>query len=157
SVRTYDIRPADDPEVSFKLRVDPVLRFTNPLGMSRDGTVFLWLDGEGRPRVVAQATLNRREVWVHEFSSLSTGPFTARSSSGPVWSPDRGGVVFQPVPGAPKPAQGAEQRLTQMRALVREFTVEDDFRRNGWQKLRLLTKPFARYGREGGDVVDGAL
>src|SRR3954447_23343126 len=49
SVRVYDIRPADDTEIRYRLQAEPVLRFTNPVGRSRDGTVFLWLDGDGRP------------------------------------------------------------------------------------------------------------
>lgn len=157
SVRVYDIRSADDPGISFELQAEPVLRFTNPVGRARDGSVFLWLDGERRPRVVAQATLNLRGIWVHEFSSLSPVPFTAKSSRGPVWSPSQGGVAFRPVPGAPKPARTVELRLMQMRALAREFTVEDEFERQSWQRLRLLPKPFARYGMEGSGTIDGAL
>ena len=33
------------------------------------------MDRNGRPAVVVQATLNVRGAWVHEFSSLATGPF----------------------------------------------------------------------------------
>ncbi len=79
SVLVYDIRPADNPELSYKLQPEPVLRFTNPVGRARDGTVFLWLDGDGRPAVVAQATLNLKGTWVHEFSSLSPGRFTVQA------------------------------------------------------------------------------
>jgi hypothetical protein len=154
SVLDYDIRPTEKPANPFKLLPEPVLRFTNPVGKSRDGTVFLWVDEEGRPSAVAQASLNRRGLWVHEFSSLSTGPLVARTSKGIAWSPRRGGVEFKPVPDAPRPAQTAEKRLIQMRAMTRDFAVEDKFEDKSWQPLRLLTRPFARWG-EG--AIDGAL
>jgi hypothetical protein len=41
SVLTYEIRPADDPDRPYTLQREPVLRFSNPVGRSRDGTVFL--------------------------------------------------------------------------------------------------------------------
>ena len=44
-----------------------------------------------------------------------------------------------------------------MRALTRDFAVEDNFEFKSWYPLRLLPKPFARYGREGTAVTDGAL
>jgi hypothetical protein len=157
SVLVYDIRPADDPRFSFQLQPQPVLRFTNPVGRVRDGTVFLWLDCDGRPAVVAQATLNLKATWVHEFSSLSPGRFTVVSSRGPTWTTKTGGVEFEPIPNAPRPAQSARERLTQMRALTREFAVDEAFVKESWQTLRLLPKPFARYGREGSNVLDGAL
>jgi hypothetical protein len=157
SVVTYDIRPLDDPKASFRLQPEPVLRFTNPVGRARDGTVFLWLDAAGRPEVVAQATLNLRGNWIHEFSSLSIGPFTARSDHGDVWSPSEGGVEFKPIPDAPTPSDTPERRLAQLRALTRDFSIEDDFERKGWQSLRLLSRPFARYGKEGSGTIDGAL
>jgi hypothetical protein len=134
-----------------------VLRYTNAVGRSRDGTVFLWVDDLGRPGVAAQASLNRRGLWVHELSSFATGPITARSAGQPDWSPARAGVEMKPVPGAPRPAETAEQRLAQMRTLTRQFAAEDYFRGESWQTLRLLTKPFARYGKPGSEVIDGAL
>jgi hypothetical protein len=44
-----------------------------------------------------------------------------------------------------------------MQALAREFTAEDLFRDQSWQPLRMLTKPFARYGKAGARATDGAL
>lgn len=157
SVLSWQVHPADDPNVAFRLRTEPVLRFTNPVGRSRDGTVFLWVGPDGRPEAVVQASLNRRGIWVHELSSLSTRPLHAGSDRGYAWRPTQGGVEFRPVPNAPKPAPTPEQRLGQMRALIREFTVEDDFQRESWQRLRMLPKPFARHGKPGAAAADGAL
>jgi hypothetical protein len=78
SVLHYDIRHGDDQDVKFQLQPEPSLRFTNPMGRARDGTVYLWFDGAGRPAAVVQVSLNGRLNWVHEFSSLSPKPLTAR-------------------------------------------------------------------------------
>ena len=104
TVAGYDMRPANDPETPFKLQPEAVLRFNNPVGGAKDGAVFLWLGAAGRPEAVAQVSLNGQGVWVHEFSSLSTGPLTATSTSATVWAPTTEGVKFRPVPGAPPPA-----------------------------------------------------
>jgi hypothetical protein len=157
SVSHYDIRPGDDRDVKFQLQPEPALRFTNPMGRARDGTVFLWLDGVGRPAAVVQVSLNGRLNWVHEFSSLSPKPFTARSDRGHVWDSSTGGVVFKPVPDAPRPSETPERRLAQMRELTRRFAVEDNFHRQSLQPLRLLSKPFARYDSPKSGVLDGAL
>ena len=65
--------------------------------------------------------------WLHEFTSLSTGPFVATEEGTPRWSPAEPGVDFRPVPGAPKPAATPGARLRQMRAIAEEFKAEDDF------------------------------
>jgi hypothetical protein len=157
SAAGYEIAPTDDPKAKLTLRPEPALRFTNTVGDSRDGAVFLWNDDAGRPAVALQMMVLRGGGWVHELSSLSTSPLVARSPTMSPWAPARGGVEMKPIPGAPRPAASAEPRLAQMRALAREFAAEDDFRGQSWQRLRLLSKPFVRYGRPDSDVVDGAL
>jgi hypothetical protein len=157
SVRDYDIRSDDDRDAKFQLQPEPTLRFTNPMGRARDGTVFLWFDEAGRPAAVVQVSLNGRLNWIHEFSSLSPKPFTARSDRGHVWTPSTGGVEFKPVPGAPRPSDTPLRRLAQMRELTRKFAVEDNFHRQSLQPLRLLSKPFARYDSPKSGVLDGAL
>jgi hypothetical protein len=156
-VGAWAVHPADDPNIRFRLQAEPVLRFTNPVGQSLDGTVFLWTGPEGRPVAVVQASLNRRGFWAQELSSLSEGRLVAEAERNQAWRPGQGGVEFRPIPDAPKPASTPEQRLGQMRALAREFTVEDDFQRKSFQKLRLLPTPFARYGKPGTAVADGVL
>jgi hypothetical protein len=157
SLATYDVHPAIDRKASYRLQVEPVLRFTNPVGFSQDGAIFFWLGEDGRPEVAVQAFLMRGGSWIHDFSSLSTGPVVAESRGNPVWIPSKGGVEFKTVPGAPKPAESPEQRLRQMRDLAHEFAVSDDFRQNGWQVLRPMPKPFARYGKAGTSLLDGSI
>ena len=44
-----------------------------------------------------------------------------------------------------------------MRDLAAGFAVADDFREKGWQALRPMPKPFARYGKPGSPLIDGAV
>jgi hypothetical protein len=156
SVKVYGVRPLEGPK-AYTLRSEPVMRFVNTVGSSRDGAIFLWDDDNGRPGAAMQIMVLRGGTWAHEWTSLTTGSLVARSANALDWNPSEPGVEFKPIPGAPKPAGNPEQRLVQMRGLTREFTIEDKFRDDSWQRLRPLTKPFARYGKAGSDVADGAL
>ena len=111
-----DVHAIDDHGTKFRLQPEPVLRFTNPVGGSRDGALFIWLGAGDRPAVAAQIYWNPEQVWMEEFSSLSSSPLIAKSADGRVWSTSKGGVSFESVPDAPKPAETAELRLRQMRA-----------------------------------------
>jgi len=157
TIKAYEIRSADGSNEAYSLGSEPVMRFVNTVGSTRDGAIFLWFDARGRPEVAAQVMVYRGGTWIHELTSLTTGPLVAKAAGLPDWKPAKGGVEFKPIPGAPDPAGTSEQRLVQMRALTRQFSIEDNFRDQGWQRLRLLAKPFARYGKKDAVVVDGAL
>ena len=73
------------------------------------------------------------------------------------WAPTVPGLVLKPLPGAPKPAGSAAQRLRQMRSLADGFRASDNFKRKGWSELRLLPTPITRYGKDGTAPSDGAL
>lgn len=154
-VAAQPVRATGGSEAAFRLLPEPVLRFTNTVGDARDGAIFLWQgekDGD-RPVAGVQVFEHRNGRWYLEFSSFALTPLLAGRS----WAPSQAGVEFKPVPGAPKPAETADQRLRQMRTLTEGFSAEDNFEQKSWQKLRMMTKPFARYGRPGAEAVDGAL
>lgn len=157
SLATFDVHSTDGGGSRYHLQAEPILRFTNPVGGSQDGAIFLWLDESDRPGVVVQVFRKQEGPWSQEFLSLSTSPLIAEARSGPAWTPSRGGIELRPVPEAPKPAATAERRLLQMRALARQFSAEDNFKNKSWNTLRLLSRPLARYGKPGSDLIDGAL
>ena len=131
---------------------------TNPVGYTVDGGIFFWIGEDGRPEAAVQAFLMRGgNYWVHDFTSLAIVPIVADSSS--AWSGTRRGAASSSSrsPDAPKPAETAEARLRQMRELAQAFSVSDDFREQGWQALRPMPKPFARYGKAGSALIDGAV
>jgi hypothetical protein len=163
SVAAYVLAREGDNPMVLKLQPDPAFRLGKQGdGVVMEGAIFLWADEVGRPGAAAQVFLAQRAgrpdgEWLHEFTSLATGPFTAVQGGTPRWLPMVAGVSFQPIPGAPKPAGSAAARLRQMRDLAAEFRAEDDFWGRGWNVLRLLPTPISRYGKVGGTPEDGAL
>jgi hypothetical protein len=163
SVQIYELARSGDSAEEFKLQSEPAFR----LGKQGDdvvleGAIFLWADQVGRPAAAAQVFLVKSAdrpdgQWRHEFSSLATQSFTATHAGKPRWAPMVAGVAFEPIPGAPEPAESPRDRLRQMRDLAGEFRAEDDFWDRGWNALRLLPKPISRYGKSGGTPADGAL
>ncbi len=153
SLKAHSVHPRSDPKIIYKLQSKPVMRFTNPVGTVKDGAIFVWTSDFDRPEVAVQIFLHNDGGWFQEFSSLSTEPLSADRP----WHANRGGVELKPIPGAPKPAETAELRLRQIRALTGEFAAEEQFEQKTWQKLRILTKPFARYGKPGTPIIDGVL
>lgn len=142
------------------LREEQVLRWSNPVRKAEDGGVFVWTD-RGRPEVAASFYRYGGEGAFkenHEFMSLSRGPLIATRDGVSVWSPESGGVTVKPIPGAPKPATSAPERLRQMRALARDFRAYFDNPPDR-SEIRLLTQPIYRYEIPEGraDVIDGGL
>lgn len=162
AMKSYDFSRAGDTPAAIKVQPDPVFRFGRPSVDLLDGAVFLFTDDVGRPEAAMQPFLKRSSQlpqgrWIHEFTSLSTGPIVAKRDGKPRWYPAGSGLEFRPVPDAPKPAATPAARLRQMRAVADEFHADDDFRSGGWRALRMLTTPIARYGKVGAIPEDGAL
>ncbi len=153
SVAVHTLRPAGDRNITYRLAAEPVMRFTNSVGTVTDGTIFFWFDAQDRPVAAVQVYRTTSGSWHQAFSSLSTVPLTA----GSIWTPTRAGVEFKPVPGAPEPANTAEQRLRQMRELHAGFKAEMNLELRTWHNLRPLAKPLIRYGKTDSDVIDGAV
>jgi hypothetical protein len=163
SVQIYELANSGQNTAVFKLQSDPAFRLGKQGdGVVLEGAIFLWADEVGRPEAAAQVFLmesaGRRDgEWKHEFTSLSTEAFRATQGGKARWLPMVAGVEFQPIAGAPKPADAPRERLRQMRDLAGEFRAEDDFWRRGWNALRLLPTPISRYGKAGATPEDGAL
>jgi hypothetical protein len=154
----YRIIRDADPAKSLDLVPEPVLHWTNPLRRTFAGASFVWV-ADGRPEVVASIyrfNEGGQTVEDDEFQSLSTTTLTAARGGDAVWTPRTPGVTLAPIPGAPKPAATAAERLRQMQALAREFHAFFDLP-NEQSELRLLPKPIYRYQSSRPDLLDGAL
>src|SRR5690349_16677621 len=69
SLATFAVHPADDRTITYRLQPEPIFRFTNPVGATRDGAIFFWLDERDRPAVAVQVFLIRsNDIWIQEFS-----------------------------------------------------------------------------------------
>ena len=59
-------------------------------------------------------------------------------------------------PVAP-PAKSASARLSQLRAISRDFAADVTIWTGTNHNLRLLTQPLVRYGKGSGELIDGAI
>jgi hypothetical protein len=150
----------DAKRTELVLKDDPLLRWSNPAVGSIHGGVFIWTH-RGRPAAVASIF-----KWFHpldhmafEVHSLSTERLIGILGPTEVWKSSRPGVEFKPVPDAPAPAGTPAARLTQMRAISNDFTVEktDRDESHTQQRMRLLTQPVLRYASPADGVTDGGL
>jgi hypothetical protein len=151
-----------DRRFELKLESKSVLRWTNPGTGRIYGDLYFWTAG-GRP----EAVMSLFKAWdppdgFHaEMHSLALEGVEAERDGKIVWQPSQPGVTLRNVPDAPKPADTAVRRLSQMRALALEFdAVLTDKRRNNSgerQALRLLTQPLYRYQSADSDWMDGAI
>ncbi len=157
SVSPYRIHRTAAASPLFRLKAEPIFRLDNPVSGVKDSAIFLWTNAEtGRPEATIQMFRAPTGYWIHDWTSLSTSPIVAEVRTKAVWRP-KPGVTFRPVPKAPAPAANPQVRLRQLREMAEEFSAIDDFLAAGWSHLRLLPKPWLRYGKAGSGVEDGAL
>jgi len=141
----------------FELRAEPIFRLDNPVTGVKDSAFFIWTDPEtGRPEATIQMFRAPTKYWIHDWTSLSTGPILAEVGTDARWWP-KAGVEFHPAPEAPVPGATPAARLRQIRAIAENFSAIDDFLTKGWSQLRLMPRPWLRYGKAGSAVEDGAL
>ncbi|MEK6261470.1 MAG: hypothetical protein AABP62_22960 [Planctomycetota bacterium] len=161
--RACELSREADSTKPYILEPKPLLRWSNPISGVVDGSLWLWTH-EGQP--VATVDIfsgNKGQTWNQQWQSLSAGPFECKQHDKLRWTPRQPGLELQPVPGAAPPAKTAAGRLTQMRAIAREFSIEDDFKAQfqgkdfATHELRLLAQPLYRYGGDEQPVKDGAL
>jgi len=144
---------------NLQLVKEPVLRWDNPARTGENGATFIWTLG-GRPEMIGTIFTYRYKDKIsrkHEYHSLATEPLAAEFRGKEVWAPNVAGVKFAPLAGADAPAGTARQRLTQMKALAREFTASMKDEEGESYQLRLLTQPLFRYEPEDKRVLDGAM
>jgi hypothetical protein len=161
-MKGYRLTLQDDSAPPFELQEEPAFRVGRQKGNFVDGAIFLWMDDVGRPEAAMEAFLLSEDdapdgKWIHEFTSLSTRPIAASRNGNRCWFPAVAGLEFRPVPNAPSPAATTSARYRQMSAIAANFHADDNFGDRGWEVLRMLTKPIARYGKAGKTPEDGAL
>lgn len=142
----------------LRLEPEPVLRWLLQLDRRFYSDVYVWTH-EGRPEVVASITnvYGPRRAMETEIHSLSTG-LPLMSHNGKVaWEPERAGIEWKPLSGAPQPGSTPVVRLTQMRTLAAQHSVVADYGNMKKEDMRLLSAPLYRYASEKQGVTDGAM
>jgi hypothetical protein len=125
----------------------PAMRWAQPDDWS--GDVFLWTQ-HGRPEIVGcilsgPVDASGERMIFHEFHALTLGALsTQQLAGGRTWSLSEPAIELKLLKDAPLPAESASVRLTQMRALSREFTAIMQAGDQPWE-LRLLPQPIYRY------------
>jgi hypothetical protein len=144
-----------------ELRREPVLVGSDAARGGGDGAVFVWTC-RGRPEVIGHIfsfpTTGPRGLY-HEFHSLSLAVLDVSRSGthASTWTPLAPGIELAAIAGAPRPARSAPQRLSQMRALTRDFSASTTDHTKRRLELRLLPQPLYRYESTDPDVLDGAV
>lgn len=155
----YAVRLQSRAGEKLTLVKEPVLRWGNPARTGEDGAAFVWTLG-GRPELIGTIFTYRYKEKInrkHEFHSLATEPLSAEFRGKEVWAPAKAGLTFAPIEGAPAPAESARLRLTQMKALARDFSASLKDSEGESYQLRLLTQPLYRYEPKDRGVLDGAI
>jgi hypothetical protein len=144
-----------------ELRREPVLVCSDPVRGGGDGAVFVWTC-RGRAEVIGTIfsfpSIGPRKLF-HEFHSLSLSVLDVSRSGthASTWTPLAPGIELAALPGAPRPARTGAQRLSQMRALARDFSASTRDNSEKHLELRLLPQPLYRYESTDPDVLDGAV
>ncbi len=160
--RDYVIHPVNSPNEKFTMLPQAVFRHSQPVRGDDIGAVYLWVDRDQRPAVIATTfafttTGDLRSV-VHEMHSLANEPLAVDWRKRSRWKPTKPGLTWKPVPQAPPVDKTEAGRLRQAREITRRFTAESiDHKEKRWE-LRLLPKPIHQFDVEQPtSVIGGTL
>ena len=159
AAKEYRLLLSGPEPIELELKTHPLLRWSNPSYGSIHGVVYVWTH-EGRPAAIASIyKIFDPPIYMHfEVHSLSEVPLLGMFDDRPIWNSSRPGVDLKPLTEAPTPAANPAGRLTQMRTVSKDFTVEKTDRDNGsQQQMRLLTQPIFRYQSQSAKIIDGAI
>lgn len=175
SVGADDPKPESDPHFEYllkrlqvmsvkvgdaeaELQTQPLFRWKNPVS-GADGAVFVW-SVQDRPIALAKAHVNdTKQHYVETLVAITPKPFHVDRKQPPDWLPPGSEVKPAMIKDAEPPAEAAGVRLTQMRALARQYrftSLWGEENRSEWE-LRLLSTPLHRYRSPENDVIDGAI
>jgi len=153
-------RPAAKTEETFQLveRATYTWSRSGPKGGTY-GAVYVWTD-RGNAAAVAclwrdPFTNNQLSV-CHELHSLSPVAIESHGPEATTWKP-KTGMKRILLPDAPVPAGTAVGRMSQMRALCRDFAAWSEGGAGDRTELRLLPQPLYRFQSTNPDVIDGGL
>jgi hypothetical protein len=101
SLAHAQLRDAGTQGGSYGLRAEPILRFTNTVGDSRDGAIFLWLGVGDRPGAAVQVFLRRDGDWYQQCVMIEARGGNDGLESQYAFAPPGGSFYmreFQPAP-----------------------------------------------------------
>lgn len=150
-------RTPEGKEALLPLVATPVLRYSDPGGITTDASVWIWGDS-GRPAIMAGVFFLTQEgkppKWSCELLSLSDGGARVDSAAGWSWTPSNGNLEWLAIDDVP--ADTARQRLRQMKAIAERYELTT-FQGTVTTQLRLMVQPLVRYADEEQGLIDGAI
>jgi hypothetical protein len=133
---------------------NPVFRYTEQVRGPAQGAMWLW-GRNGRPVAVLEMIRRQNEDW-YCFHATSDNPIKLSARTGQVWTPKSSDLRFQPLPGAPPPADSPAHRMRQMKEFVQRFTAHELFT-DGRHEMRILPAAVHRYEDQDERLIDGAI
>ena len=140
---------------------NPVLRFGAPMFGNHHGALWIW-GQRGRPVAVFEMCQQMKDgLWHQACHATTDSPIKLTMPDGQTWTPKSNNLTFQPLPGAPVPADTPYGRLRQMKGFVQKFSAHQLWTwENGdgsRHELRMLPTPVHRYEDRDRQLNDGAL
>jgi hypothetical protein len=159
AVRAFELTDQDRKPVD--LVPESLVRYDDQPRNILDGSLWGW-GRRGRPIAVMKLEVlplpDGGLRWFGAVVSLSPSRFDLESSAGWQWSARKPGMELRPFPDAPAPADTELGRMTQMKQLVRRFSVnEDNDPKLGRTESRLLSRAIHRYADAESGLQDGAI
>ncbi len=147
--------------VEIERVANPVLRFGAPIFGNHHGTLWVW-GQRGRPVAVLEMCQQMNDGLWHQACHTTTDlPIKLTMPDGQTWTPKSNNLKFQPLPGAPVPADTPTARLRQMKAFVQKFSAHQlwtwELGDGSRHELRMLPTPVHRYEDREQHLIDGAL
>lgn len=145
-------------EVELKRSDRAVTHYSDNTRDYEDGTLWAFTrDGRPLALTTCYTTNINSGKWIHATTSLSANPLRCTQDHVDIWSPEKSGVTFQPLPDAPD-VSGNDARLRgQARQLAQRFQAwqfwDPDNQR---YELRLQARPVIEYTDPSSNVAAGA-
>ena len=150
-------RASKGEELPLALVTTPVLRYSDPGGITTDASIWVW-GGPGRPAIMAgvffQTQEGRDPKWSCELLSLADGGVAVYSGAGWSWAPDKGDLEWLAIEDPP--GDSDRQRIRQMKEIARRYEITS-FERTDKSQLRLMVQPLYHYADEQRGLIDGAI
>ena len=165
AMQKYEVVLDGNPDKKATLDSKALLRWSNPTSDVADGLMSVYSAGPTeRPAMIAHIYVHGAELnglAMQEFADVHPGKVELFRDKQKVWSPRSRYSKFEKLSDAPKPAENAAVRLSQMKDMAARFEIVDGFHDKNSkpqpQVLRMLTRPTYRYGKADGEIIDGAL
>lgn len=150
-------RATGNSESPLALVTTPVLRYSDPGGITTDASVWIW-GTPGRPAIVAGIFFLSQEgrdpKWSCELLALADGGASVHSPAGWSWTPQKNDLEWIRIDG--RPGDSERQRLRQMKEIAEQFEVTT-FESKSQSQLRLMVQPLYRFADEQRGLIDGAI